>query len=174
MAHGFRHIVLEGPVTQTGKRLRLNWTATDMTGPLIMVLLVTVPVRSRFTDLETNSKTVQDRLEPVSNWTLTPSVCSCKHIYWATLCTLKVGHTWRKAQKCEPFIYHGLFVCICMVMHFCLRVFDAFTLSVYMFTLICMALPQPAMWLTSLPPPPTTRMHRKVGSKQQVVVWAPW
>jgi hypothetical protein len=59
-----------------------------------------------------------------------------------------------------------------MVTHFHLCVFDTFTLFVYMFTLICMALPQPAMQLTSLPPPTTTRMRNKVGSKRRLVVWA--
>ena len=42
-----------------------------------------------------------------------------------------------------------------MVTHFHLRIFDAFTLFIYMFTLIYMALPQPAMRLIS----PTTNHH---------------
>ena len=82
------------------------------------------------------------------------------------------GQTRGKAWKCEPFKYHGLFVCVCMVTRFRLRVFDAFTLFVYMFTLICMALPQPATRLTFLPPPTTTQMCNNIGSKQRLVVWA--
>lgn len=39
-------IVLEGPVTQTGKKPRLNQTATNTTGPAVTVLLAAAPVRS--------------------------------------------------------------------------------------------------------------------------------
>ena len=99
---------------QTGKKLRLNWTATDMTGPLVTVLLVTVPVRSRFTDLEMNSKTVQDRLEPVSNRTLTPSVCSCKHIYMSYFMYIKSGaHPKESTEMWAIYISWT----ICMYLH---------------------------------------------------------
>ena len=56
-----------------------------------------------------------------------------------------------------------------MVTHFRLRIFDVFTLFVYMFTHICTALPQPAMRLVSLPPQPWPLG----GSKRWLVIWAP-
>ena len=63
-------------------------------------------------------------------------------------------------------VYISWTICMCLHGHVLrLRVFDAFTLFVYMFTLICMALPQPATRLMSLPPPTTTQMRNNVGSK---------
>jgi hypothetical protein len=39
-------LVLEGPVTQTGKRPGLNRTITDRTGPAVAVLPLVASVRS--------------------------------------------------------------------------------------------------------------------------------
>ena len=64
--------VLKGPVPRTGKRLRLNQTATNRTGPFVSVLLVTVPVWSMFADPLRTNKTNQDQSELVLNQTSGP------------------------------------------------------------------------------------------------------